>query len=150
MRPFKEALDQADKNLVDAQRKVSRLEQILADDVEFTKLFLAKVEQAAMLSMIAFERAENPKGSCDKHRFEDLRDEIVKMNKHQIKLARAKQVFILKLDDGSAYEGNALNGQPHGHGTKTYTDGDVYVGQFVEGKRHGQGKLTKEVDDVLE
>ena len=40
------------------------------------------------------------------------------------------------------YEGQSLNGVPHGKGTMYYGDGKRYTGDFVHGLRHGQGTLT--------
>ena len=82
MKPFQDELDLANKNLADAQRKVSKLEKLLESEVDLTELIRIKVEQAAMLSMIAIERNMNLDGTNDNHRFEDLEAEIALMNKH--------------------------------------------------------------------
>ena len=41
--------------------------------------------------------------------------------------------------NGKTYEGEAVNGLPHGHGKYVYADGSFYEGEFQAGKRHGQG-----------
>jgi len=43
-------------------------------------------------------------------------------------------------DDGSVYEGDLINGNPHGKGKITFADGNMYEGDWVNGKRHGKGK----------
>lgn len=40
------------------------------------------------------------------------------------------------------YEGQTLNGRPHGKGRIDYGDGKKYIGDFVNGLRHGQGTLV--------
>lgn len=40
------------------------------------------------------------------------------------------------------YQGQELNGRPHGYGTMIYGDGKRYEGEFANGLRHGQGTLT--------
>ena len=82
MNSLQDELDLANKNLADAQRKVSKLEKLLDSEVDLTELIRIKVEQAAMLSMIAIERNMNLDGTNDNHRFEDLEAEIALMNKH--------------------------------------------------------------------
>lgn len=47
-----------------------------------------------------------------------------------------------RYNDGSTYEGEMLNGKPHGKGIKTYplaSDYKSYVGTFVDGKFDGEG-----------
>ena len=47
-----------------------------------------------------------------------------------------------KFDFGYAvYEGDFLNGKPHGSGTMDYGSDDKYVGQFANGKEEGDGVL---------
>ena len=43
---------------------------------------------------------------------------------------------------GNVYEGETVNGIPHGKGKKTLANGDVYEGDFVNGELHGKGKFT--------
>ena len=50
-----------------------------------------------------------------------------------------KQIF---WPNDNKYEGEILNGLPHGYGTLVYNTGITYVGEFQEGKYHGQGTLT--------
>ncbi len=40
------------------------------------------------------------------------------------------------------YEGDAVNGKPHGQGTTTYANGDKYIGEWKGDIKHGQGTLT--------
>ena len=49
---------------------------------------------------------------------------------------------ILKLDDGSLYEGEVVDGKPHGKGKQILTNGSIYEGDFADGKRHGKGKMA--------
>ena len=44
--------------------------------------------------------------------------------------------------DGSHYEGDFVNGTPTGKGKATYPDGTVYEGNFVNGAIHDKGKMT--------
>ncbi|MFZ5572048.1 MAG: hypothetical protein ACOZF0_16740 [Thermodesulfobacteriota bacterium] len=41
------------------------------------------------------------------------------------------------------YEGEFLNGKPHGKGTYSWHNGDVYKGDWVEGMRSGWGTLKR-------
>ena len=45
---------------------------------------------------------------------------------------------------GSVYEGDLVDGVPHGHGQLSQ-NGTLYMGQFVAGKPHGRGRMTNEV-----
>eukprot|EP00984_Skeletonema_dohrnii_P022531 scaffold11656_cov85-Skeletonema_dohrnii-CCMP3373.AAC.2 len=40
------------------------------------------------------------------------------------------------------YEGDLVNGKPHGRGKWTYSNGAVYEGEWKNGKKHGKGKWT--------
>ena len=40
------------------------------------------------------------------------------------------------------YEGEIINGQANGQGTKTYKDGRIYTGIFKNNNRHGKGILS--------
>lgn len=40
------------------------------------------------------------------------------------------------------YEGERVNGVPHGKGTMYYASGNVYTGEFRNGQRNGQGEFT--------
>jgi len=40
------------------------------------------------------------------------------------------------------YEGEILDGKPHGKGKYTWSDGSYYEGDFINNKRHGIGKMT--------
>jgi len=52
--------------------------------------------------------------------------------------ARGKEIS----PSGDVYEGDLIDGVPHGKGTLTFSYGDVYEGDFVDGKFHGKGTLT--------
>lgn len=41
------------------------------------------------------------------------------------------------------YNGELLDGEPHGQGTVAYADGSRFEGVFVRGRRHGPGTLTR-------
>lgn len=57
-----------------------------------------------------------------------------------------------KLDygDGSRYEGEFLNGSPHGQGICLYQNGDKYVGEWFKDQPNGQGKMEYHSGDVLD
>jgi hypothetical protein len=40
----------------------------------------------------------------------------------------------LSFNDGSVYEGETVNGKPHGKGKMTYADGRVEEGKWKDGK----------------
>jgi TM2 domain-containing membrane protein YozV len=46
------------------------------------------------------------------------------------------------LADGNVYEGDLVNGLPHGKGKKIYTNGTVYEGDYANGKENGVIKVT--------
>jgi len=48
----------------------------------------------------------------------------------------------LTLQGGGVYEGELVNGKPHGKGKFTGPLFDVYEGDFVDGKWNGKGKYT--------
>ncbi|MBN1363670.1 MAG: hypothetical protein JW976_02585 [Syntrophaceae bacterium] len=49
---------------------------------------------------------------------------------------------ILTFADGTKYEGNIVNGQPHGRGTYTWANGNKYEGDWADGKMSGMGTYT--------
>ena len=49
-----------------------------------------------------------------------------------------KRIFIS--NNREKYEGEYLNGEPHGYGVYTYPFGQKYEGQWVNGTENGQGK----------
>ena len=44
--------------------------------------------------------------------------------------------------DGGQYQGEMMQGKPHGKGKATYKNGNVYEGEYVKGKRQGFGTYT--------
>jgi len=51
---------------------------------------------------------------------------------------------MLTKSNGDTYEGETVNGKPHGKGKLTYyVNGTVYEGDFVNGEPHGKGKITE-------
>lgn len=42
---------------------------------------------------------------------------------------------------GRSYEGDLLDGKPHGHGVRRWSCGRMYEGEFLTGKMHGNGRL---------
>jgi hypothetical protein len=48
-----------------------------------------------------------------------------------------------RFEDGSHYLGQALAGEPDGHGTTTWPTGAAYSGAYVRGKSHGAGKYKR-------
>jgi hypothetical protein len=46
----------------------------------------------------------------------------------------------LQWPDGREYDGEWLNGRPHGHGTAREPDGSSYTGSWQHGARHGHGE----------
>ena len=44
--------------------------------------------------------------------------------------------------DGAVYEGEWMEGKPHGEGKRTWSDGAVYEGEWRKGKPYGLGKGT--------
>ena len=62
---------------------------------------------------------------------------------------------IITFPNGNVYEGEVLDGKPHGQGTMTYAKDNKskmvqYVGAWQNGKRHGQGRLTWNDGDAFE
>jgi hypothetical protein len=55
-----------------------------------------------------------------------------------------------KVPSDPDYQGQLLNGKPHGYGRKQYAYAGVYVGGWVKGKRHGQGVLNSLFGDRYE
>lgn len=50
--------------------------------------------------------------------------------------------FTRSWPNGDLYEGQIINGMPHGMGFYTSANGDKYTGQFKYGKADGQGKMV--------
>lgn len=50
---------------------------------------------------------------------------------------------------GVDYEGEFLDGRPHGKGRSKLPNGDIYVGEYLNGKRHGQGEMRAAADGSI-
>lgn len=50
-----------------------------------------------------------------------------------------------KSGNDEKYDGDLMNGVPHGYGTKKYSDGRVYTGYWCNGIREGRGKVTNNI-----
>jgi hypothetical protein len=61
---------------------------------------------------------------------------------------RTGKVIIDKF--GSIYEGDWVNGNPHGKGKKTTNSGASYEGEWAEGNPHGKGKFIWSNGDIYE
>jgi len=55
------------------------------------------------------------------------------------KIAQQTNTQCLLTFDESSYQGQCLNGLPHGHGTMRYSNGQFYQGEYSNGVRHGLG-----------
>jgi hypothetical protein len=55
-----------------------------------------------------------------------------------------------KYADGSLYEGELVDGLPHGKGVLRFIDGGVYEGEFVDGDRHGLGIMKYSTGGIYE
>jgi hypothetical protein len=53
---------------------------------------------------------------------------------------------IMFASSGVRYEGEFLDGLPHGKGRSRLPNGDVYVGEYLDGKRHGRGEMRSAAD----
>ena len=50
---------------------------------------------------------------------------------------------VLKDEYENKYEGEIINDQANGKGTKIYKDGRIYTGEFKNNKRNGYGVLIR-------
>ena len=62
---------------------------------------------------------------------------------------------IITFPNGNVYEGEVLDGKPHGHGTMTYAKDNKsklvsYVGAWKNGLRHGHGTMTWNSGNVFD
>ena len=56
----------------------------------------------------------------------------------------------LYYDDGTKYEGELKDDEPHGHGTGYYSDGTImYEGEWEDGLAHGKGTAYWEDGTIL-
>jgi hypothetical protein len=62
-----------------------------------------------------------------------------RMKSRKIALVRMRR---LALPNGKVYEGEYMDGKPHGRGIMKWRDGREYEGEWKEGKMHGHGKLV--------
>ena len=51
--------------------------------------------------------------------------------------------------NGSRFEGEFLNGLPHGQGICFYANGDKYTGDWYQHKPNGMGKMEYNSGDIL-
>ena len=61
-----------------------------------------------------------------------------RMKSRKIALVRMRR---LALPNGKVYEGEYMDGKPHGRGIMKWRDGRAYEGEFKDGKLHGRGTL---------
>lgn len=47
----------------------------------------------------------------------------------------------IEFSDGRVYEGESMDGLPHGVGRMHYPDGSIFTGPFNQGNRHGRGRI---------
>lgn len=52
-------------------------------------------------------------------------------------------------DEDYVYDGELINGKPHGQGRMTYSSGEVYEGQFEDGLPSGGGTFLRQIDGGL-
>lgn len=88
------------------------------------------------------ERAEPKLAASEKVTYEDLPD--CNVNHCASGLGR------FTYGNGSVFEGEFLNGLPHGEGITVYDNGDRYVGEWFRHKPNGKGKMTYASGDILE
>jgi hypothetical protein len=77
-----------------------------------------------------------------------IRGEKLKLNIKNFLVEPTKEK--LALADGSTYEGEILDGKPHGKGKLLFSDGDIYEGSFINGKLTRGGKYTTLEGDEYE
>ena len=65
--------------------------------VNLLKKQLVLAQQACFLSLIQLEKERNPHGTNDNHRYEDLRDEIIKIGEHAIKIPKKNLDYIVMI-----------------------------------------------------
>lgn len=53
--------------------------------------------------------------------------------------AASRVIVRLNFPDASSYEGEMLDGKPHGKGRRVYSNGNFYAGCWENGLRHGWG-----------
>ena len=69
-------------------------------------------------------------------------DQTAANRQHVATAAPVVEQIIHSFPDGSHYEGEAQQGEPHGQGTLTWPDGARYTGTFQAGQRTGYGLFT--------
>ena len=51
---------------------------------------------------------------------------------------------------GGSYEGQTVDGIPHGKGRMTYKDGSYYDGDWSNGIMHGKGKFYDSKNNIMQ
>ena len=82
---------------------------------------------------IVFNSTETPKQETQKI-------VVQEPPKKDLKIDDKNGNFKKVLDNGDTYEGDWVNGVPHGQGEYVWKNGNSYEGQFQLGKCHGRGK----------
>lgn len=73
-----------------------------------------------------------------KLRLSKVTSKTMEISTREVGLAQIGQIITLEME----YEGQVRDGQPHGHGKKTWLEtGEVYEGFFEYGVPNGEGKL---------
>ncbi len=89
------------------------------------------------LILIVFDAA----GAAEEEKCRVMDPDIADDYKGECKEGLANGKGISKGRD--TYEGDFLNGKPHGKGTYSWYNGDVYTGDWIDGLRQGWGTLKR-------
>jgi|GEM_PF-4749871 len=141
----------------DAQKHANKIAQNHEELVSINKGHRASMFENYN-QMVRDFNAGNWKKVLDKDVFEDkqrtfyrysnvLPDDAFEQAKTMLSIARTKIVGSYKgrlsLEYDAVYEGDIVEGKPHGKGKYTLRGGEFYEGDFVDGKWHGRGKYTE-------